>query len=257
MKTLTIKKIGTAAVIVDIIPKGNPEVRPAYPMNPTHVTIHNTGNDGKGANAKAHNIYIHNQASLPVAKTGYASWHFSVDDKFIYQHIPLDETAWHTGDGSGSKSGNMTSIGIEICENPETDTKKAEENAIALTVYLMKMFGIPVKNVVPHQHWSGKYCPRVILKRDGGFEKFSKRIANAYNAKPKVEAPKEKDVLNMKMKEVPNVNHKALADVYTDARKAGLLTSDKWEKLAKTGDITIGEVAYLATILDQRRHTNK
>ncbi|MFP3498357.1 hypothetical protein SB759_29495, partial [Pseudomonas sp. SIMBA_059] len=125
-------------------------------------------------------------------------------------------------------------------------------------VYLMKLFGIPVRNVVPHQKWSGKFCPRVILKRDGGFEKFSNRIAAALKEKPLVETkPKEKDVLNMKMKEVPNVNHKALADVYTDARKAGLLTSDKWEKLAKTGDITIGEVAYLATILDQRRHTNK
>ncbi|MFP3427105.1 N-acetylmuramoyl-L-alanine amidase family protein, partial [Pseudoalteromonas sp. SIMBA_162] len=116
----------------------------------------------------------------------------------------------------------MTSIGIEICENPETDTKKAEENAIALTVYLMKLFGIPVRNVVPHQKWSGKFCPRVILKRDGGFEKFSNRIAAALKEKPLVETkPKEKDVLNMKMKEVPNVNHKALADVYTDARKAG------------------------------------
>lgn len=182
MKTLTNgMTLGKAVVVVDIVPKGNPKIRPGYAMNPTFITEHNTGNSGKGANAEAHNKYIHNQASLPVQKTGYASWHFSVDENYIFQHLPLDETAWHTGDGSGKSSGNMTSIGIEICEHvDQKDYHQAEENAIALTVYLMRQFNIPLKNVKAHQDWSGKYCPRVILKRDGTFAKFRARVDAAY-----------------------------------------------------------------------------
>jgi len=174
-----IKKIGEATVIVDIVKKGNFEIRPEYSMEPIEIAIHNTGNNGRGANAKAHNTYIHNMANLTPKDTGYASWHFSVDDKYIYQHIPLNESAWHTGDGSGLKSGNRNAIGIEICENPDMDYAKAEENAVALSAYLMDIFNIGIKKVKPHQAYSGKYCPRVILKRDGSFNKFLSRINKA------------------------------------------------------------------------------
>lgn len=186
MNILTVKKLGTASVIVDIVEKGNFEIRPAYEMNPSEIAVHNTGNNGRGANAKAHNIYIHNQAGKSVAQTGYASWHFSVDDKFIYQHLPLNESAWHTGDGNLLISGNRSAIGIEICENPETNTAQAEENAIALIAYLVKVLNINVQKVKPHQAYSGKFCPRVILKRDGGFSKFHARVVKATKPKPVV-----------------------------------------------------------------------
>lgn len=178
-------KIGKAKVTVDIVDKGNPEIRPQYAMKPSYITIHNTGNSGRGANAKSHNTYIHNMANLSPKETGYASWHFSVDDVSIYQHLPLNETAWHTGDGSGPKSGNMTSIGIEICENVDMkDYHQAEENAIALVKYLIEnMNGLSVSRIRPHQAWSGKYCPRVILGRDGSFDKFYNRIKKACGAK--------------------------------------------------------------------------
>lgn len=185
-------KLGTATVVVDIIPKGNPEIRPGYPMVPEAITEHNTGNNGKGANAEAHNKYIHNQARLPVQKTGYASWHFTVDENYVFQHIPLDETAWHTGDGSGPKSGNMTSVGIEICEHvDQKNYHQAEENAIALTVYLMRHLNIPITKVKAHQDWSGKFCPRVILKRDGTFARFKARIDAAYQLGVATEFPKD------------------------------------------------------------------
>lgn len=175
--------LGTAKVTVDIVRKGNIEIRPAKAMNPKAICIHNTGNDGRGAGAKSHNTYIHNMSKLPASATGYASWHFSVDNKDIYQHIPLDERAWHTGDGSGARSGNATAIGIEICENRDmtpAEYKQAEENAIALTVHLMKIFGIGITGVKCHQMYSGKYCPRVILKRDGSFTPFRNRVNKAF-----------------------------------------------------------------------------
>ena len=184
MNVLGIKKIGEATVIVDIVKKGNFEIRPEYSMKPIEIAIHNTGNNGRGANAKAHNIYIHNMANLTPKDTRYASWHLSVDDKYIYQHIPFNESAWHTGDGSGLKSGNRNAIGIEICENPDMDYAKAEENAVALSAYLMDIFNIGINKVKPHQAYSGKYCPRVILKRDGSFSKFSNRINKANGVTP-------------------------------------------------------------------------
>ena len=175
-------KIGKATVIVDIIPKGNPEIRPAVKITPKFLTYHNTGNSGKGANAKAHNKLIHNMANKNPRDTSHVSWHLTIDENFIIQHIPFDEMAYHCGDGSSKASGNMTSIGLEICmHSDQKNYHQAEENAIALGVYLAKQLNIPIANHVPHQKWSGKFCPAVILQRDGGFTKFHNRIKSAWN----------------------------------------------------------------------------
>ncbi|WP_419957198.1 N-acetylmuramoyl-L-alanine amidase [Psychrobacillus psychrotolerans] len=204
-------KIGNATVIVDIIGTKNPEIRPQTKMDPKKVTTHNTGNSGRGANAEMHNRYIHNLASYHPKDTTHVSWHLTVDDKFIYQHIPFDEAAYHCGDGWGSKSGNRTSIGIEICENPETNTHQAEENAIALTVMLLKEFNLNANDVLPHQHWSGKYCPRVILKRDCSFNLYRKRVENTFNKKGEVKPVTiTKGIFRIKTGTFPNA--RAFAD---------------------------------------------
>lgn len=175
--------IGKAKVIVDIIKKGNAEIRPGTIIKPTFITIHNTGNTGRGANAKAHNTLIHNLASYDPKDTTHKSWHFTVDENYIYQHLPLNENAWHCGDGSGKKSGNMTSIGIEICHHvDQKDYAQAEANAVALTKYLCLMLQIGIaKGVVPHQHWSGKFCPSVILTRDKSLAKFIAAVSSYSN----------------------------------------------------------------------------
>ncbi|PTY93061.1 hypothetical protein B5V90_02960 [Heyndrickxia sporothermodurans] len=192
-------KIGKATVVVDIVPKGNPEIRPGTKINPTFITYHNTGNSGRGADAESHNKYIHNLAGKQPKDTSHVSWHLTVDDGHIYQHIPFNENAWHTGDGSGARSGNMTSVGIEICmHKDQKDYHQAEENAIALGLYIAKELGIPISNHVPHQKWSGKYCPQVILDRDGSFTPFHNRIKAAASGKsspaPAPSKPAEKPV---------------------------------------------------------------
>jgi N-acetylmuramoyl-L-alanine amidase CwlA len=158
-------KINGLDVIIDLIPVSNTTSRPQYYMKPEYITIHNTGNSRSGANAEMHTNYVD-------TATGYVSWHFTVDDKAIYQELPITENGWHAGDGNGD--GNRKSIGIEICENIDGDYDKAEENAIALIRYLMQECNIDIDHVVPHQHWSGKYCPHVIL--DYGWDKFIKKI---------------------------------------------------------------------------------
>ncbi|GLZ63557.1 N-acetylmuramoyl-L-alanine amidase [Bacillus velezensis] len=144
----------------DFIPVGHNN-RPGYAMDPAYITVHNTANTAKGANAAMHARYEKN----PETPT---SWHFTVDDKEIYQHLPLNENGWHAGDGNGT--GNRKSIGIEICENSDGDFEKAVTNAQWLIKKLMKEQGISLANVVPHQHWSGKYCPRKLLDRWDSFK---------------------------------------------------------------------------------------
>src|SRR5699024_3294593 len=65
----------------------------------------------------------------------------------------------HAGDGDAPNGGNYNSIGIEICVNSDGDFTKAVKNAAQLVKKIMKQEGIPLSNVVQHNHWSGKNCP--------------------------------------------------------------------------------------------------
>lgn len=238
-------KIGNATVIVDIIQKGNPDIRPGTAMKPKKITTHNTGNASRGANAKAHNTYIHNLASYHPKDTTHVSWHLSVDDAYIYQHIPFDEIAWHCGDGGGVNSGNRNSIGVEICENPDMNYKQAEENAIALTVLLMKEFKLTPNDVVPHQHWSGKYCPRVILKRDGSFKSYRSRVAAAVNNVKKEDDELKFSSPSLKAETDLSLSSKARREIIVAAAiKAGAHSS--WADKLANNTLTNADVLGLA-----------
>lgn len=151
-------------IIVDLVPKSK---RPGYAMKPEYLTIHQTGNTNPGADAKMHNRYVHNNAPNP-------SWHFTVDDKVIYQHLPLTENGWHAGDGTNGP-GNRKSIAIEICVNRDGNLAKAEANAAWLAAKLIK----EVNTLKPfpacmkqHYDWSGKNCPAQIRGRKNGWQDF-------------------------------------------------------------------------------------
>lgn len=169
---LDVNQIGKAEVVIDIIPKINPHTRPGYSMEPKEIAVHNTGNRNIGAGAQMHNSYLHNGAG-----GRQATWHLTVDDKYIYQHLPFNENGWHTGDGSGIESGNRNSIGIEICENPDMDYDTAEKNTVYLIAFLRNKFpNIKILQVKGHGEYSGKNCPSVILGRDGSMNKFRDRV---------------------------------------------------------------------------------
>jgi N-acetylmuramoyl-L-alanine amidase len=140
-----------------LIPASNKKARPKTPMKAKYITIHETDNTNKGADALAHAKLQYN------GNVRNASWHFQVDDKEIYQSIPTNEIAWANGDGSRG-TGNTQSISVEICVNSDGDFTKAKENAAWLVRYLMDKHGIPLSNVVQHNKWSGKNCPRNIRK---------------------------------------------------------------------------------------------
>ena len=136
---------------LQIIPKSRKQQRPGIAMTPLFLTIHSTGNPKSTAQNEADYVCKNS--------TRQASFHFVCDDKQIIQVLPMNEVAWHAGDG-GNGTGNRKSIGIEICESG--DRKAAVDHAIWLTKKLMAEFNIQPGNVFQHHHWTGKNCPRIL-----------------------------------------------------------------------------------------------
>jgi murein DD-endopeptidase MepM/ murein hydrolase activator NlpD len=115
----------------------------------TSITVHETGNTSKGANAAAHGNLQANGNSRE------ASWHYTVDDTEAVRSYPDTAQCWH----AGSREGGLTSIAVEICVNADGDYDKALANASELVAYLRAKHSIHRARVYQHNHWSGKDCP--------------------------------------------------------------------------------------------------
>ena len=149
--------------------------RPLHrPMRPTFITIHSTDNTSRSANALNHALAMNKGLRGRHNRTGFLTWHFTVDDHSIYQTLPTNETGEHA-DYEGP--GNRLSIGIEMCVNRGNDPGSTVDRTAKLTASLMRQYKIPLGNVVPHMHWhmirysdgrdlGFKQCPRLLL--DGG-----------------------------------------------------------------------------------------
>ncbi len=139
--------------------------RPGTPNSLKNIVVHETANKNKGADAKAHSIYIKRLDE----KT---SWHYTVDDKSIYRHIPDNEKSYSTGD----KEANESSIAIELCVNSDGDFETTKKNAAELICELMEKYDIPIENVKTHKACDGKNCPATLLK--SGWDEFIGLIEN-------------------------------------------------------------------------------
>ena len=158
-------------------------------MRAKYITIHSTQNSG--ATALQHATGMRNGAFRGRSqwnRTGYLTWHFTVDDAQAIQSLPLNIQGEHADhDGPGNK----TSIGIEICEfGSRARQAAAIDRAARLTAYVMRRQGIPLSHVVPHYHWpqmhfggNKKNCPIILL--DGGkpgprWEAFLRKVRGYY-----------------------------------------------------------------------------
>lgn len=144
--------------------------------NMTTLTIHSTANPNSTA------LNERNWLVNPSNKRT-ASWHLAVDDKMVVEAIPLDEVAWH----SGNSVGNNTSIGIEICESG--NRANTIQNAVDVTVALLKERGWNVSHLRRHYDWSGKNCPRIFSANNWqGWNDFKAKVQlgldGASNVKP-------------------------------------------------------------------------
>ena len=89
--------------IESIIPLTNPNNRPGYLKESTeYICVHDTASGAPSAGAIAHKNWLDSMANNPDSTT-CVSWHFTVDEKYIINHIPIDEVAYHAGDGTGTK----------------------------------------------------------------------------------------------------------------------------------------------------------
>ena len=221
-------KIGDAKVIVDIVPKGH--CIPNVKITPTSITIHNTGNIG--ATAKGNHNYMKN-----INKSGArtASWHFTVDDKEIYQAQSTNYKCYH----AGTSAGNNTSIGIEICMFEDKQRqKKAYQNAIELVKILMAYHKFDISKVKRHKDWSGKHCPAWLIEGKFGFtwDWFKSEIVKKPNISDSKALPyvvkviyEGKDGLNVRSE--ANASSKVNAIIYFGQAYTIVEEKNGWGKL--------------------------
>lgn len=167
--------------VVDHIPTSTPNNRrPANKMTATTITIHNTGNPS--STARNERSWLTNPSN-----TRTASYHIVVDDREAIECLPLDENAWHAGDGNGD--GNMRSIGIEICESG--DYAKTLDNAAELVAKMLKERGWGTDKLRRHYDWSGKICPRLMYDSGKwlGWRAFVLSVESKLKAKEVVKVP--------------------------------------------------------------------
>ena len=172
-----------------LVPPHTAGRRIEFPMRAKYITIHSTQNPG--ATALQHATGMRNGAFRGTSKwnrTGYLTWHFTVDDVQAIQSLPLNIQGEHADhDGPGNK----TSIGIEICEFGSRSRQAAAiDRAARLAAHVMREKRIPLDHVVPHYHWpqvhfgnNKKNCPIILL--DGGkpgprWEAFLRRVKSYY-----------------------------------------------------------------------------
>lgn len=202
-----------------LIPAGS-VARSGYAMAPRYLTLHNTANTSRGANAASHATYLQNSG-----KNSSVSYHYVVDDKEIYQLLPDNEVAWHAGDGLYG-TGNRQSLAIEICENSDGDLLKATNLAVELTAYLMKKYNIPLSNVVQHNHWSGKNCPNRIRKGEPyDWNTFLNKVQAIYNGTSSSTSTKGLQATTLKSMTNEQIVAKVGPLFTADQKKTGVLAS--------------------------------
>lgn len=153
-----------------------------------YVVVHETANTSPGQGALAHANYIY---SLALAGQVYTSWHFTMDDKEAYQHIPVDEIAYHAGDGSrvagtfwGTDNtliggGNRNGIGIETSVAQDGDNYRVWQRTAKLVAQILVEYNLPLDHQKYHQDFSGKMCPQSML-RGGLTPLFEELVASEY-----------------------------------------------------------------------------
>lgn len=139
--------------------------RPGNKRKIKYIVIHETDNNSKGADAENHAQF------LSVNNKTSTSWHYTVDDKEIYHHIPDNEVAHH----AATKDGNLYGIGIELCVNEGGNFEKTFENGAKLVSYLLKEYGLSIDAIKTHNDFSGKDCPHTIL-RDNRMSEFINKV---------------------------------------------------------------------------------
>ena len=162
---------------VELIPEGRKN-RPGDIIRPTFITIHNTDNVSKGADAGAHSGFVRNKGYyMWQGRKNWVSWHYTVDDQEMIKQLPVNEVAYH------AKSGNSRSVAIEQCMHQGIDVAAADERLCQLVAQLRLILSISRHKVVPHKYWTGKNCPSQLI---GKWETLQDRIDEIIGKSPQI-----------------------------------------------------------------------
>lgn len=174
------------------------------------ICIHETDNTNAKANADAHSRLQANGNSRQ------ASWHWTVDDKEAVQSFTHDYKCW----AAGTSKGNNEAIHIEICVNSDGDYKKAVQNAVQLVVKILKDEKLTIDDVVQHNYYSGKNCPRII--RSGTvvpWSSFIQMIKSTLNPSTTVNKPVENKVSTNVLNARAHIKRAVKSGVFTSDHK--------------------------------------
>lgn len=156
-------------VEVAIVPASISNVRSnQFSLDQTTLTIHETANFNRGANADMHRRWLHSGAG-----GSSVGFNFVVDDRKIIQLTPLNEVTW----AAGTPAGNRTSWHVESCVNGDADLNKVRRNTAALAGAVLAAQGWAMSAMVQHNVWYGKDCP-YLLRRNGLWARFVEQSGN-------------------------------------------------------------------------------
>ena len=158
-----------------------------------YVVIHDTA--GGAPTHTAESFALNQVQANNNPDNTYISWHFTVGEDGIYQSLPLDEVAYHAGDGSHvygdiwysstyNKAdciggGNRNGIGIESCINQGADYNVTLRMLAKLVAELLLEFNLSTDRIKQHWNFSGKDCPGVI-RHCGRWEEFKNLVKAEY-----------------------------------------------------------------------------
>lgn len=122
-----------------------------------YITYHDTGNHTPGANAMMHAQYMVSSYNI---NDRARSWHYTVDDKSVYHHIPDNEVAWQ-GD---TYEAYAKSIGVETCVDYGSDLYATWQRTAKLMANLMVKHNLTIKDIKQHYDFNGKNCPQTLRR---------------------------------------------------------------------------------------------
>ncbi|HCT64215.1 MAG TPA: N-acetylmuramoyl-L-alanine amidase [Lachnospiraceae bacterium] len=141
-----------------------------------YIVIHYTANNGDTAQGNANYF---NSADRN------ASAHYFVDENEIYQVVKDSDTALHCGASKyiHAYCRNNNSIGIEMCSRKDSAgnyyiKEETIKNAIEITMFLMKKYGVPIGNILRHYDVTGKNCPEPFVRNENLWQQFKEGLGD-------------------------------------------------------------------------------
>lgn len=120
-----------------------------------YIIYHDTGNHTPNANARAHANYLVSEANKSYRAR---SWHYTVDEKSVIQHIPDNEVSWQ-GD---SYDAYAKGIGVETCVDFGSDIHATWQRNAKLMARLLDKYNLGFESIKQHFDFNGKNCPQTL-----------------------------------------------------------------------------------------------